>query len=327
MSNLTPLAQRALALAREEADRLRHNYVGSEHLLLGIIRLGKGVAINVLRGMGLDLEAIRREVEHQVGQGPDQIIIGLIPYTPRARKVLALAAEEARALHHAFVGSEHILLGLLRERDGIAARVLNGFGVSLDQTRQAVVMELTANTPAAGVEVAELPKPHQNAPNEASRPQVPGSAESPSNFTPRAQQVLAFSREEAARLKHSFTGTEHLLLGLIRLGNGVAVNVLRKLGLELDNVRAQVEKEVGPGPGMETSARPPYTPRVKRALVLAAREARALSHTYVGTEHILLALLREGDGVAAQILARFGVDTEKTRQEILKELNPNFGQS
>jgi hypothetical protein len=145
------------------------------------------------------------------------------------------------------------------------------------------------------------------------------------NFTPRAQQVLALARKEADRLNHHFVGTEHLLLGLIALGNGVAVTVLGKLGLDLANVREAVEKAVGPGPGEKTISNIPYTPRTKRVLALAAKEARNLQHTYVGTEHILLGLLREGDGVAARILKDFGVDTEKTRLEILKELDPNLG--
>jgi len=144
------------------------------------------------------------------------------------------------------------------------------------------------------------------------------------NFTPRAQQVLALAREEADRFNHNFVGTEHLLLGLIKLGQGVAVNVLQKLGLDLDTVRMEVEKQVGTGPDQKMIGNIPYTPRVKKVLALAAKEAKALNHTYVGTEHILLGLLREGDGVAARVLKNLDVDIEQTRQAILKELDPNF---
>src|SRR5467141_5378638 len=144
------------------------------------------------------------------------------------------------------------------------------------------------------------------------------------NFTPRAQQVLALARKEADRFNHNFVGTEHLLLGLIKLGQGVAVNVLQKLGLDLDTVRMEVEKQVGTGPDQKMIGNIPYTPRVKKVLALAAKEAKALNHTYVGTEHILLGLLREGDGVAARVLKNLDVDIEQTRQEILKELDPNF---
>src|SRR5579862_8595090 len=146
------------------------------------------------------------------------------------------------------------------------------------------------------------------------------------NFTPRAQQVLALARKEADRFNHNFVGTEHLLLGLIKLGQGVAVNVLQKLGLDLETVRMEVEKQVGTGPDQKMIGNIPYTPRVKKVLALAAKEAKALNHTYVGTEHILLGLLREGDGVAARVLKNLDVDIEQTRQEILKELDPNFAQ-
>jgi ATP-dependent Clp protease ATP-binding subunit ClpC len=150
------------------------------------------------------------------------------------------------------------------------------------------------------------------------------SDESMNNFTPRAQQVLALARKEADRFNHNFVGTEHLLLGLIKLGQGVAVNVLQKIGLDLDTVRMEVEKLVGTGPDQKMIGNIPYTPRVKKVLSLAAKEAKALNHTYVGTEHILLGLLREGDGVAARVLKNMDVDIEQTRQEILKELDPNF---
>src|SRR5262249_6919956 len=150
------------------------------------------------------------------------------------------------------------------------------------------------------------------------------SDEAMSNFTPRAQQVLALARKEADRFNHNFVGTEHLLLGLIKLGQGVAVNVLQKMGLDLETVRMEVEKQVGTGPDQKMIGNIPYTPRVKKVLGLAAKEAKALNHTYVGTEHILLGLLREGDGVAARVLKDLDIDIEQTRQEILKELDPDF---
>ena len=145
-----------------------------------------------------------------------------------------------------------------------------------------------------------------------------------SNFTPRAQQVLALARKEADRFNHHFVGTEHLLLGLIKLGQGVAVNVLQKMGLDLETVRQEVEKLSAAGPDQKQVGNIPYTPRVKKVLALASKEAKALNHTYVGTEHILLGLLREGDGVAAKVLKGLDIDIELVRQEILKELDPNF---
>lgn len=147
------------------------------------------------------------------------------------------------------------------------------------------------------------------------------------NFTPRAQQVLALSRKEAERFNHNYVGTEHLLLGLIKLGQGVAVNVLERMGLDLDSVRIEVEKQVGSGPDAATSGNIPYTPRVKKVLALANKEAQHLNHSYVGTEHLLLGLLREGDGVAARVLSSLDVDIASTRQEVLAEIDPNFSPS
>src|ERR1700693_5850484 len=144
------------------------------------------------------------------------------------------------------------------------------------------------------------------------------------DFTPRAQQVLTLARKEAKRFNHNYVGTEHLLLGLIKLGEGVAVNVLQKMGLDLERVRIEVEKHVGSHPETNMIGNIPYTPRVKKVLALAAKEAKGLNHSYVGTEHILLGLLREGEGVAARVLKSLEVDPARTRNEILKELDPNF---
>ena len=143
------------------------------------------------------------------------------------------------------------------------------------------------------------------------------------NFTPRAQQVLALSRKEAERFNHNYVGTEHLLLGLINLGQGVAVNVLQKMDLDLQTVRVAVEKQVGIGPESKELGAIPYTPRVKKVLALSGKEAKLLNHSYVGTEHILLGLLREGEGVAARVLKSLNIDIERCRNEILSELDPN----
>jgi hypothetical protein len=155
-------------------------------------------------------------------------------------------------------------------------------------------------------------------------PEEQGFMENHSNFTPRAQQAIALARKEAQRLNHNFLGTEHLMLGIVKLGQGTAFNVLSKLGVDLENLRAEIEKQVGTGPDQETIGNIPNTPRVKKVLELAQKEARQLHHNYVGTEHILLGLLREGDGIAAKVLRGLGVDLKQTRTEILRELDPNY---
>src|SRR5215472_92385 len=144
------------------------------------------------------------------------------------------------------------------------------------------------------------------------------------DFTPRAQEVLALALKEAKRLNHAYVGTEHLLLGLIKLGQGVAVNVLQRMGLDLERVRTEVEKHVGPHPDAKVVGNIPSSPRVKKVLALAGKEAEALKHSYVGTEHILLGLLREDEGIAARVLKSLEVDPARTRNEILKELDPNY---
>ena len=141
------------------------------------------------------------------------------------------------------------------------------------------------------------------------------------NWTPRAQQVMALALKETDRLHHDLALPEHLLLGLIRLDGGTAVNVLENMGIDLDAARVQVEMLVGIGSDQKKATQ--YSPRVKRVLALGAEEARALEHTYIGTEHILLGLLVESEGGASRVLKDLGVDIEKTRVEILKVLGPN----
>lgn len=140
------------------------------------------------------------------------------------------------------------------------------------------------------------------------------------NLTPRGQQVLALARMEAHRFNHNFVGTEHLLLGIIKLGQGEAVKVLQKLGLDFDTVRLEVEKQVGTGPDQKAMGNIPYTPRFKKVLSLANEQARALRHTYVGAEHLLLAIFLEVDGPAVKVLKSLAVDIERAREEILTAL-------
>jgi hypothetical protein len=143
-------------------------------------------------------------------------------------------------------------------------------------------------------------------------------------FTPRAREVVDLARAEAGRLSHSFIGTEHLLLGLIRLNQGCAANVLRKLGIDSQKVISEVEQQIGKGDSAPPSANIPFTPRVKKIFILARKEAKGLHHTYIGTEHILLGILREGDGTAARVLQALNVNLEQTRALVLQELDPKY---
>ena len=141
----TDRARKVMGLANQEAQRFNHEYIGTEHVLLGLVKEGSGVAANVLRNLDIDLKKIRLEVEKIVQSGPDTATMGKLPYTPRAKKVIELAFEEARSLGHNYVGTEHLLLGLLREQEGVAARVLMNLGVKLDDVREEVLNLLGAN--------------------------------------------------------------------------------------------------------------------------------------------------------------------------------------
>ncbi|RMG00646.1 MAG: ATP-dependent Clp protease ATP-binding subunit, partial [Planctomycetota bacterium] len=135
----TDRARKVMQLANQEAQRFNHEYVGTEHILLGLIKEGSGVAANVLRNLDVDLRKIRLEVEKLVQSGPDMVTMGRLPLTPRARKVLEYATEEARTLSHNYVGTEHLLLGLLREQEGVAAQVLMNLGLKLEEVREEVL--------------------------------------------------------------------------------------------------------------------------------------------------------------------------------------------
>jgi ATP-dependent Clp protease ATP-binding subunit ClpC len=135
----TDRARKVMQLANQETQRFCHEYVGTEHILLGLIKEGSGVAANVLKNLDLDLRTVRVEVAKLVQSGPDMVTKGKLPQTPRAKKVIEYSMEEARNLNHNYVGTEHILLGLLREQEGVAAQVLTNLGLKLDEVRQEVL--------------------------------------------------------------------------------------------------------------------------------------------------------------------------------------------
>ena len=140
----TDRARKVMALANQEAQRFNHEYIGTEHILLGLVKEGSGVGAAVLKNLDVDIKKLRLEVEKHVKSGPDMVTMGKLPQTPRAKKVIEYAIEEARALNHNYVGTEHILLGLLRETEGIAAQVLMSVGLKLEEIRQEVLNLLGA---------------------------------------------------------------------------------------------------------------------------------------------------------------------------------------
>jgi len=158
----TDRARRVVVLAQEEARLLNHNHIGTEHILLGLIHEGEGVAYVALTELGISLDAVRAQVEAEIGQG-SEAPSGHIPFTPRAKKVLELSLREALGLSHNYIGTEHILLGLIREGEGVAARVLVGLGAGLDRVRQQVVQLLAGSAGPAEQVVGGFPRVTQEA--------------------------------------------------------------------------------------------------------------------------------------------------------------------
>jgi ATP-dependent Clp protease ATP-binding subunit ClpC len=144
-------------------------------------------------------------------------------------------------------------------------------------------------------------------------------------FTDRARRVVVLGQEQARELGHNYIGTEHLLLGILAEGEGVAVSVLGELDVSLETARQQVLEVIGRGKG-QPSGHVPFTPRAKKVLELSLREAKSLGHAYIGTEHILLGLIREGDGVAAQVLVNLGAELKKVRQQVIRLLHVQPGE-
>jgi len=144
-------------------------------------------------------------------------------------------------------------------------------------------------------------------------------------FTDRAKKVMNLARQEAQRFNHEYLGTEHILLGLVQEGSGVAANVLKQMGIDLSKIRDEVEKIVKTGPSMVTMGQLPFTPRAKKVLELSLEEASNLGHNYIGTEHLLLGLIKENEGIAAQVLMNLGVKLEDVREEVLDFLGADTG--
>jgi len=294
----TERARRVLSLAQEEAQRFQHNYIGTEHLLLGLVRESEGVAAKVLSNLGVELYRVRNAVEFIIGRG-DRIVLGEIGLTPRAKKVIELAVDEARRLNHHYIGTEHLLLGLVREGEGIAAGVLESLGVNLEKVRTQTIQVLSQSGAAQTMETATISIPSQ---------------------TEAVKKTMGLAQEESQLLQHDYLGTEHLLLGLVREGDGVAAKVLNKLGVELEKVRSTVESIVKRGEHTGVGERV-LTRRAMEVMAQSTNEARRLKHDYVGTEHILLGLVRSDESIAEAVLRSMGIKMETVRAAVMETIN------
>jgi len=311
----TERARKVLNLAQEEAQRFQHDYIGTEHLLLGLVREREGVAVKVLSNLGVDLNLLRSTIEFMIGRG-DRIVLGEIGLTPGAKEVIELAVDEAHHLNNYHsIGTEHLLLGLVREGEGIAAQALERLGVNLAKVRTHTIQVLSQSGAPHEVIRTRFAQTHfiQSMVEEVGEEWF-------DTFTVQVSRVLSRAEEEGRRFQHNSIDTEHLLLALTRESKGVAASVLSNLGVDLNKVRSAVEFILSVKAHI-VPAQVGLTPQVKKVIELAVEEARLLNHHYVGIEHLLLGLIREEKGTAASVLESLGITLEKARTETIRVLN------
>ena len=298
-------ARRVVVLAQEEARSLKHHYIGTEHVLLGLLTERDGVTYQALTALAIDPAAIRESVVKIIGEGTD-VAPEHIPFTPRAKKVLELALRESLQLGHAYIGTEHIFLALIREGEGVAAQVLIHLGADL-QTMRETVKSLAKGAVESGPS-------HRFGPT-AARSKFPDML---SRFTRRARTVVAKAEDASRLFNHNYVGTEHLLLGLMADPETVSARALASHGLDVAAIHDAVVETVGQGvEGPLVPARLPFTPRANGVFEFALRESLKLGRNYVDTDAILLGLIRVGEGIAIQVLTTLGVDLENLRVTVM----------
>lgn len=306
----TEKARRIIILAQEEATRLGHGYVGTEHILLGLIKGKPNVGEATLRGMGILLDVLRNNIETMVIRGdvaPSREKV----FTPRTKTVLELSFDEARYWGHDYIGTEHILLGLLREGEGVAARILIQLGVNLEKARKQVAHLLGTEPITVPYRGATGKTGHQ----ESGRVSVNVSFELLTNFNIPAHDALKFAHDEAAQHGHSYVDTEHLLLGLLREKN-TATQILESLGFDIEALRKNVEDMMAKAHTAPHVGAKVYTQRLQVVIADTIAEAKhKWNRTLVGPEHLLIALLKEGGGLAARVLSQNKLDEEKLRAQ------------
>jgi ATP-dependent Clp protease ATP-binding subunit ClpA len=296
-----------LALAQDEAIRFNHNYIGTEHLLLGLIREGEGVASRALDSLGVELSKARTSVEFIIGRGDSTTSPSEITLSPRTKKIIELAIDEARKLGHSHVGTEHLLLGLVREGEGIAARVLNSLGVTLEKVRHQVIATLgqaAGSTVRAGGGAASTV-------SGTARTQTASALE---RFDDAAKRVLTLAMNEAIGLGHTWIGTDHLLLGLISVNGTLAQRALNELGVALDKARDHVAQAERPGAEWQTPGIV-LTPRANRLVDAAADLA---GPGPIRPECLLRAYAAEPEAAGSQTLAALGATPDKVRAAVDK---------
>jgi ATP-dependent Clp protease ATP-binding subunit ClpA len=314
MTNFDRFSERtrsALAYAHEEARNLNQQPIGTGHLLLGLLAESDGISVRALRAIGMDVDRLR-------GFFRGVLRAGLVEpegesLSQPAKQALQCAIDESRESGSDLVEPEHVLLGLIRSAEGSAGSWLRSEGATVEIAREAVV-RVRGETVTTGD-----PPESAHVTSRRSYASITRGASRFERFSERARKVLQLAQEEAQRFNHNYIGTEHLLLGLVREGDGVAARVLNNMGVQLPKVRSAVEFIIGRGEGAVIGDIG-LTPRAKKVLELAVDEGRRLNHHYIGTEHLLLGLVREGEGIAAGVLESLGVNLEKVRAQVVQVL-------
>jgi len=313
---LTDRARKVLQLSNQEAQRFSHECVGTEHILLGLVKEGTGTAAEVLKRLGIDLRKVRLEVEKIVQPGPDFPVMAKLPPTPRAKKVIELAINEARMLNHNYVGTEHLLLGLVGAQEGVAAQVLMNLGLSPQGVRRELFQIL--GDPRETSE-GESPEPAVQHFQAAAKLRYVG-------FTGQVRRLVRLANDEARRLNHEFIAPEHILLGLVTQTFGPALEALDALGVDPRKIRYELERLLQVGQHTGAGEFRPLTPQAQKILDYAIQEASDLGHNYVGTAHLLLGILRDQGTPAEVVLNFFGLTLEKTRDEVRRLFRPYCGE-
>lgn len=300
-------AKRVLALAQDEAIRFDHNYIGVEHLLLGLVREGEGVAARALSSLGVELSKARTSVEFIIGRGDATTSPSEITVSPRTKRVIELAIDESRKLGHSHVGTEHLLLGIVREGGSIATGILQSLGVALEKVREQVIATL-----------AEPPDARQT----PARPDLSAMDFQPMQHKDRldaaTKRVLPRTYWEAGHANQEVVMPHHLLLALVATDEVWAHRTFAKLGVDSTDLVRRIEAAAPPQAG----PRPPQVSEGRAFVEVMTRAAAVAAERNCGSirgDHLLLAIAG-GEGIGASVLNAVGATPERIR-EILDRMS------
>ena len=283
---LTNKAIRILDLhSVEEAKRLNHDMLTPEHVLLGIFHETDSIVVNVLNKLKIDIEKIKFDIESSMVKSTSNTkLFGKIPLSTRIYHLISRAAEEAKSLGDNCISTEHLLLGILKEENGIAYNVLTSYNLDLKTLRQEMMRIRRYNTDKATIRILDL-----------------------------------HSVEEAKRLNHDMLTPEHVLLGIFHETDSIVVNVLNKLKIDIEKIKFDIESSMTKSTSnTKLFGKIPLSTRIQHLISRAAEEAKSLGDNCISTEHLLLGILKEENGIAYNVLISYNLDLKTLRQEMMR---------